>query len=215
MCLARDRDGNNPLHIAAIKGQVQVLKELVQTRPHRAQVKVDQGDTILHLCAKYYQLDCLELLLDVIPDPDFVNDADIDGNTILHLAVFEKRFEMIKHVLSNSKIEVNAVNKSGRTALDIHSLAGNSPDLEIQNILLNAGAKRSEQVSVAEVKHLEPSWQANRRNTLMVVASLIATMAFQVGANPPDGVWPDNSVQVAGTAIIAYSTHISTGCFCM
>lgn len=94
MCLARDRDGNNPLHVAAMKGHVQVIKELVRTSSVEAQVKVDRGDTILHLCVKYYQFRCLELLLKVIPNPNFVNDADTSGNTILHLAVHENQLEV-------------------------------------------------------------------------------------------------------------------------
>lgn len=55
---------------------------------------MDQGDTILHFCVMYDQFQCLELLVDMIPDPDFVNDDDSGDNTILHLAVFEKRLEV-------------------------------------------------------------------------------------------------------------------------
>ncbi|XP_058215535.1 ankyrin repeat-containing protein At5g02620-like [Rhododendron vialii] len=286
MCLARDRDGNYPLHVAAIKGQVKVLKELVRTSPHRAQVKVEQGDTVLHLCVKYYQFPCLVLLLDMIPNPEFVNDVDSGGNTILHLAVFEKRLEMIKHVLSSGKMDVNAKNNSGQTALDIHLRSrGNPTGSEIQEILLNAGAKRSAQTIVhvgveveelereqttveggveveelereqtiveggveveelereqtiveveelereqtiveggveveeleceqtivqggVEVEEREPKWLSKRRDTFMVVASLIAAMAFQVGVNPPGGVWQDDSDEhVAGKAVLAFT----------
>ncbi|KAI8570469.1 hypothetical protein RHMOL_Rhmol01G0036100 [Rhododendron molle] len=38
----------------------------------------------------------------------------------------------------------------------------------------------------------------------MIVSSLIATMAFQVGLNPPGSVWQDNSVHEAGKSILAY-----------
>ncbi|XP_058215575.1 ankyrin repeat-containing protein BDA1-like [Rhododendron vialii] len=197
MSLARDRDGNNPLHIAAIKGQDQVLQELVRTSPHRAQVKVDRGDTILHLCVKYDQLECLQLLLDMIPYPDFVNDVDAGGNNILHLAVLEKRSEILSFI--SLKVRVKMVNKER-----------NPSDTEIQDILIEAGAKRREPASVVEIERLEPSWQTKRRNTLMIVASLIATMAFQVGVNPLGGVWLDNlegpGGHVAGKAITAYNS---------
>ncbi|XP_060179656.1 uncharacterized protein LOC132609610 [Lycium barbarum] len=36
-------------------------------------------------------------------------------------------------------------------------------------------------------------WIERKKNTLMIVASLIATMSFQAGLNPPSGVWQDNS----------------------
>lgn len=37
------------------------------------------------------------------------------------------------------------------------------------------------------------SWLERMRNSLMVVATLTATMAFQAGMNPPGGVWQDFS----------------------
>ncbi|GJY92793.1 ankyrin repeat-containing domain, PGG domain protein [Tanacetum coccineum] len=49
-------------------------------------------------------------------------------------------------------------------------------------------------------------WLDKKRNTLMVVASLIATMAFQAGTNPPSGVWQDNSTDhMAGYSIMEYN----------
>lgn len=205
MCLARDRDGNNPLHIAAMKGKVDVLEELIQTGSQRAKVKMNQGDTTLHLCIKYNQFQCLKLLLHKIRDPYFVNDVDANGNTILHLALFDKRWEMIKYVLdeNNCKIDVNAANKSGQTALDIHLLdVGNPADSvyeEIKHILRDARAKLGVEVTA------EPSQQTKSRETLMIVASLIATVAFQVGVNPPGGVWQNDSTDKyqAGKAILA------------
>ncbi|GJV79166.1 ankyrin repeat-containing domain, PGG domain protein [Tanacetum coccineum] len=44
------------------------------------------------------------------------------------------------------------------------------------------------------------------KTTLMVVASLIATMAFQAGTNPPSGVWQDTSTDhMAGYSIMEYN----------
>lgn len=61
-------------------------------------------------------------------------------------------------------------------------------------------------------------WISKRRDALMVVASLIATMAFQSGLNPPGGLWQDDSPDQghpqghqAGQAIMAskYPTDYS------
>ncbi|XVE98389.1 hypothetical protein REPUB_Repub03eG0102600 [Reevesia pubescens] len=46
-------------------------------------------------------------------------------------------------------------------------------------------------------------WLEKKRNALMVVASLIATMAFQAGTNPPSGVWQESNE--AGSSIMAYN----------
>lgn len=94
MCMARDRDGYNPLHIAAMKGKVDVLEKLVHTCPRAVQVATYQGDTILHICVNHNQLESLQLLLKMITDPEFVQSRDKKGNSILHLAVFGKRLQV-------------------------------------------------------------------------------------------------------------------------
>ncbi|XP_047339149.1 uncharacterized protein LOC124942648 [Impatiens glandulifera] len=49
-------------------------------------------------------------------------------------------------------------------------------------------------------------WLTQKRDSLMVVASLIATMAFQAGVSPPGGVWQDNSPDHrAGEAVMSYN----------
>ncbi|XP_058180624.1 uncharacterized protein LOC131299078 [Rhododendron vialii] len=217
MCLARDSHGNNPLHIAAMKGKDYVLRKLVETNPFAARVRVDKGDTILHLCVNYNRATSLELLLDMIRDQEFVNSVDTDGNNILHLAVLGRQFEIVALVLYNTKIDVNARNKSGSTALDIHYIVTNREDTEqvfleshvlqdkkaaerIEFLLHKAGAKRRGELFLP----YQPSWQKNKNETLLIVSSLIATMAFQVGLNPPGSVWQDNSVYEAGKSITAY-----------
>ncbi|XP_058213672.1 ankyrin repeat-containing protein BDA1-like [Rhododendron vialii] len=215
MCMARDRDGNNPLHIAAMKGKVDVLKKLVETCPLAAQVILDRGDTILHLCVKYNQLASLLLLLEMIRDPEFVRSKDANGNTILHIAVFGKRFEIIKHVLIRTEIFVNEINGAGWTAMDLYFFVQNRSDLEevdvhIKKVLRATGAKRRGQMAV-----ITPSPRGKEvMQTLMVVSSLFATMAFQVGVNPPAGVWQDDSEEhLAGKAILAYKYPKSYSCF--
>lgn len=75
-------------------------------------------------------------------------------------------------------------------------------DIEVQDIesgesLRVRGACRkkendtSQKRSSAE-KLQRDDWIERKRNTLMIVASLIATMAFQAGLNPPSGVWQED-----------------------
>ncbi|KAK6119703.1 hypothetical protein DH2020_046549 [Rehmannia glutinosa] len=93
-CMARDRNGLTPLHLAAIKGRLEVLKVLLEARRDAARVEVYRGENILHLCVKYYQLEALKLLVENIVDPEFINGRDIDGNTVVHLAVADKQVEV-------------------------------------------------------------------------------------------------------------------------
>ncbi|PSS17574.1 Ankyrin repeat-containing protein [Actinidia chinensis var. chinensis] len=206
MCLARDLDGLNPVHVAAIKGKVEVLEELVQVNPHAARVRVGKGETILHLCVKHNQLRTLEKLLEIIKVQEFVNAKDDGGNTLLHLAVADKKIEIIKHVLKNKKaIDVNATNANKHTALDVLFLARSSnedPDRlgqTIEDQLREAKAKKAKDLVQGE-------WLTEKRAALMVVASLIATMAFQAGVTPPGGVWQsDSDTYRAGEAVMAYN----------
>ncbi|XP_058203047.1 ankyrin repeat-containing protein BDA1-like [Rhododendron vialii] len=215
MCMARDRDGYNPLHIAAMKGKVNVLKKLIQTCPRATQVIVDRGDTILHLCVNYNQLESLRLLLEieVIRDSKLVQSKDANGNTILHVAVLGRRFEIVEYVLNSTEINVNAINEAGWSVLDSYFFVQNHPHGEdvddcIENLLRTAGAKR-------QIKHtMSPKGAEDLAQTLSVVSSLFATMAFQVGVNPPGGVWQDDSEEhPAGKAILAYKYPKSYSCF--
>lgn len=232
-CLACDRDGRNPLHLAAIKGRYEVVKELLQAQPHAARAMVEQ-ETILHLCVKHNQLEILKLLVERMGDHEFVNSKDGDGNNILHLAVADKQIKTINFLLRDTTIEVNASNTNGETTMDILAQGPKHvKDRQIIRSLKQADAVEvktkgliekttqkcmSKMISSKNYKELFPNlskknredWLDKKRNTLMVVASLIATMAFQVATNPPSGVWqqdlPDKTPpQYAGYAVMAYN----------
>ncbi|KAK0571941.1 hypothetical protein LWI29_023793 [Acer saccharum] len=137
-CFVRDRDGRNPLHIAAIKGHVSVLKELLRVRPDAARILTDRGETILHLCVRYNQLEALKFLVETLDDPDFVSCKDHYGNTILHIAVADKQVEAIKFLSTSTRIEVNALNEYGLTALDFNCTQSyrDFKDWEIKELLI-------------------------------------------------------------------------------
>ncbi|KAJ4717499.1 Ankyrin repeat family protein [Melia azedarach] len=229
MCFARDVNGRNPLHLAAMKGRIEVLRELLKTRPLAASATTIFGETILHLCVKFNQLEVLKFLLETMDDPEFLNAKDDYGMTILHVAVADKQIEVIKFLTTRTKINVNALNANGFTALDILAQSKRDvKDWEIGESIRRAGAisvkdNNDIHLSVQELgtrqtnrltssennkkqrgkasksfPEKEDDWLDKKRNALMVVASLIATMAFQAGVNPPksplqDSSSPDNS----------------------
>ncbi|KAK1414135.1 hypothetical protein QVD17_29876 [Tagetes erecta] len=227
-CSARDRDGMNPLHLAAVRGHCEVVREVVRARPHVARAMVQQ-ETVLHLCVKHNQFEALKLLIEIVGDHEFVNTKDADENNILHLAVADKQIETVNFLQLNTTIEVNASNINGETPMDI--LAQGTRDTKDQQIircLTRAGAKTESlfeqnpsKIGFDNTKyHNKPhikkdsknndDWLDKKRNTLMVVASLIATMAFQAGTNPPSGVWQEDSTvdppHKAGTSVMV-SNH--------
>nr|GMD39776.1 ankyrin repeat-containing protein At3g12360-like [Ipomoea batatas] len=229
MCLAGDLDGRNPLHLAAMKGRVEALKELLRVQPAAVRQRTGSGkETVLHLCVKHNQIEALKMLMATVEREiidEIMNATDSDGNTILHFAVSNKQIEIIKHLLSNSQIAVNSTNENGYTALDVlaQGLQKDMNDFEIGEMLRGAGALRAKEIS--GTTHHQPrtttttnknnqnpagDWLSRKRDSIMVVASLIATMAFQAGVNPPGGVWQENSLSpdsphTAGEAVMAYN----------
>ncbi|KAK0570947.1 hypothetical protein LWI29_008856 [Acer saccharum] len=237
MCFARDRDGRNPLHIATIKGRISVLRELVNVRPQAARMLIHhRGETILHLCVRYSQLEILKLLVETIGDIGFLNSKDDDGNTILHTAAADKQVEVIEYLIIKTAIEVNAINAYGFTTLDLSTQSSrkDEKDWEIAELLRRSGAKHTKdihlsahelgttQMAITLTSHenlhtnnaLQPQnegrgnvdekkndWADKMGSALMVVASLIATMAFQVVVNPPGGVWQENSTSISGADV--------------
>ncbi|THG18701.1 ankyrin repeat-containing protein BDA1-like [Camellia sinensis] len=205
ICLARDKDGRNPLHLAVMKGKVDVLKVLVQACPHAAQVTMDRGETIVHLCVMHDQLDSLKQLVNTIKSKEFVEAKDGRGNTILHLAVANKQIEVLKYLLTNATVDVNLANASGYTALDI--FAQIRKDMKISDNIIDSMEDELQKAGAIRGKDLTwVQWLPKKKETLMVVASLIATIAFQAGVTPPGGVWQDNSNgHIAGEAVMAYN----------
>lgn len=151
-CVARSKDGKVPLHLAIMKvtSRVEVVSELTRACHESTRLKLDRGETIYHLCVKYDNLEALQMLVEELMgenendgNNDLLNARDDDGNTILHLAAIHKHLQIIKYLLTRPGIELNTVNNSGLTALD---LVENSPrdlkGLELLNFLLQSNAQR-------------------------------------------------------------------------
>ncbi|XP_074272960.1 uncharacterized protein LOC141596650 [Silene latifolia] len=181
MCFERDQDGRNPVHVAAISNQLNVLDFLVGTNPRAARERTNTHETILHLCVKYAQLKPFKYSVNAMEE--LLNAKDNEGNTVLHLAVEAKQPEVVKLLLANKKMQKNAINKDGLTAIDCLAESSKSQnDEEIRGMLKRAKAVKAEYVEKHENKDVK--WLNEQRNSLMVVSSLIATMAFQFGVNP-------------------------------
>lgn len=130
-------------------------------------------------------------------------------------------------------LEVNALNHKGMTAVDV--LNGSRRELRdseieeslklsggigalVNNMTPHINCKKNKN-SWKRLMKQQDEWLEKKKSSLMIVASLIATMAFQVGVNPPSGVWQDTSNSVdsegadtshkAGYSVLAYNYHNS------
>ncbi|KAL2898303.1 Ankyrin repeat-containing protein BDA1 [Bienertia sinuspersici] len=202
MCFAHDQDGWTPIHVAAVNGQIKVLEVLVQAKPQAAREQTTGGETVLHLCVKYNQLEALKSLVKITDDIELLNADDSNSSTVLHLAVATKQLEMIEFLLAHPGVEKNAINKKGMTVVDIHNKS-RKDIMKDGKILKSLKIAKALPAKDALKSHMDRTWLENQRSALMVVASVIATMAFQVGINPPGGVWQDkeNGNDKVGTSI--------------
>ncbi|XP_047971936.1 ankyrin repeat-containing protein ITN1-like [Salvia hispanica] len=214
MCLSRDSQGRNPVHLAAIKGRVQLLEELVSVAPLAARHKVGRGLNALHLCVEHGQLGALRVLMREVKE--LINAKNGDGDTILHMAVAGRKTEIIESLLQNDNVDINAMNSNGQTAKSLYEQIQPEAqeDSGVAHVLCH-GFNRLKK------KHRDTQpvkWLTKKRDSIMVVAILIATMAFQAGVTPPGGVWQedfihhDNGTLVdnphkAGEAVMAYKSE--------
>lgn len=217
MCGVLDVDGRNPFHLAAIQGSETVLTQLAAAGTQAARRRTAAGEGVLDFCVRYDRLDCLKVLLEKIRDPEFVHGKDGDGNNVFHLAIKYRRIQMINYLITEEiKLNINATNAMGLTPLDILLQENNVNDLELRDLLLRAGAMKSDEIFSSRARTDEfafhnvtelngqighdsqnnifgnKGWFAKRRDSLIFVASLIAAMAFNAGLTPPGNVWQDH-----------------------
>ncbi|KAB2618348.1 ankyrin repeat-containing protein [Pyrus ussuriensis x Pyrus communis] len=151
-----DSQGSTPLHLAAAKGHVEIVKELVLADPGACAVRNLDGRTALHVAAAKGRVKVVGELVGVGSewtraltdrgetalhlcvlvgavgnDDEFLNWKDCDGNTVLHIAVAK-----------------NA------TALDILMQSPRDlRDMEIEDFLRGAGAQ-----SARDIRNIEHDW---------------------------------------------------------
>ncbi|KAK3433649.1 hypothetical protein EUGRSUZ_D00951 [Eucalyptus grandis] len=199
---------NTPLHNAANKGRIKVAMEIAILKPLFARKLNQEGFNPMHLALhqKHYHIVLLGWLKRARLT-QILNWKDQDGNTILHIAAFERQSEIIDLLLGY--MDVNEKNFQGHTALEIFELnPSGSPD--IANRFRSAG--RPKRLSVSEkCANLCRIPDESARNAILVVSTLIAAATYQAALSPPGGYWQDSSSNppANSTAIAANSSSIA------
>ena len=97
MCLVRDKDEMLPLHFAAMRGRVEVIRELIKAKPNsiREMTETDDG-SVLHLSIRYNHLEALKLRVESLRDDHhFLSLKDKEDNSLLHLAVKRRQIKVL------------------------------------------------------------------------------------------------------------------------
>ncbi|KAH7691547.1 Calcium ATPase transmembrane domain M protein [Dioscorea alata] len=234
LCLLKDKDGRLPIHSASMKGRIDILEQLIKVCPESAKALTYQNESILHLAVQFNSFETFEFLVKKLEVDDGIDEIlnlkDDKGNTILHHSIARRQLQSVKLLLSKGeKVEVNAMNHKGLTALDVLlDSPSEHGDLTLGEVVRVAGGKVATELDPHQpplqanisrnesgntTNNTSRSWGRQRRTysrpqqktkkqpkvednytpgTLMVVATLIATITFQSGLNPPGGFTQDN-----------------------
>ncbi|CAI9765131.1 unnamed protein product [Fraxinus pennsylvanica] len=182
LCLVKGKDGRIPLHYVAIKGRIQVIKELISASEDSIREVTARGETSLHLAVKNNQFEAFKSLavyLKTYDKEDILNEKDAQGNSILHLAVSRKQYEVVELVLDENfvnkgKLELNSLNKRGLAPID--ALLSEGGGCEIEQMRSLAGA------SGVEDMHLDQQAMQTENRT---IATQDASAHGLRGERPP------------------------------
>ncbi|KAL5791654.1 hypothetical protein ACOSP7_000248 [Xanthoceras sorbifolium] len=200
LCRLQGRENKTPLHLAVIKGRVDVISEMLSACGECLDDVTVQRETAMHLAIKNYQFEAIRVMVDWIREmkKEFVlNMKDEHDNTALHLATWKKQRQVIEMLLGHSGtdsglLEVNAINQTGLTALDLILIfPSEAGDGEIQEILRNAGAMRTKDVTLSSIPSPEPYNESSVNSPITVETcasrsdDLVEYFKFKKGRDSP------------------------------
>eukprot|EP00928_Gymnodinium_smaydae_P025432 TRINITY_DN20252_c0_g1_i1.p1 TRINITY_DN20252_c0_g1~~TRINITY_DN20252_c0_g1_i1.p1 ORF type:complete len:367 (-),score=55.68 TRINITY_DN20252_c0_g1_i1:127-1227(-) len=132
-----DTFGWTALHVAAGKGNISAVKELVALRAQPNERSSD-GETPLHLAAQEGQVNVIRKLVECRADVNCGND---DFETPLHTAVEHLGDKPVSHIqaLLDLRADASKSDSDGHSVLDFVMLRGNTKRAEEVNTVLQGG----------------------------------------------------------------------------
>ncbi|KAH9304512.1 hypothetical protein KI387_008916 [Taxus chinensis] len=198
-----DKLGRCPIHVAALKGSVEIIDKFMELMPDCIEIRSTDLKTALHFAVENNRFEVVQKLLSEIKPQEVSKlvscDADISGNTTLHLAAHNGVDpQLVEYLLSFSLVKLNGVNNNGLTAFDIatNDKSNANPTFGmIANILEDSGATHSfiQHSNSVDSSQSEQNKNQNGGNGEKVmdvdtlVASLVATITFAAMFQVPGG----------------------------
>ncbi|XP_027109617.1 ankyrin repeat-containing protein BDA1-like isoform X1 [Coffea arabica] len=207
--------GETILHLALKNNQFEAFEFLVQylIRSNNREIlnkKDHQGESILHLAVSRKQY---EQVIDFMLDKNVFHEGRVEVNSLN-----KRGFTPIDSLLSEGgdrEIEEMLKAAGARMAADLQSPqnGASSDNLVVttqspspfQSRRVRAQSPSAKLLNYFKFDKLRDS-PNEVRNTLLVLAVLIATATYQAVLSPPGGVWQDDSLPSQGTGTNATST---------
>ncbi|XP_058219975.1 protein ACCELERATED CELL DEATH 6-like [Rhododendron vialii] len=166
-----DKEGQSPLHIAASKGHSNIIKVIVHHCPDSGELLDLRGRNILHAAVLSGKLNVVRYVLETKELEGLIDQSDNEGNTPLHLATMERKTLIVRYLMWDKRADPRAINNMGRTAVDHGNSFGKIFSSESEE--LEAASKMQ---TYKQMGH-----------TLLMVATLIATVTFAAAFTMPGG----------------------------
>jgi ankyrin repeat protein len=133
--LTWNKDCWTALHFASSGGHLDVVQYLIEQRQLHAH-GIEQSDTTpLHLACREGHLEVVKYLSSIEECQFGIEDKNTYGLTALLAACIHHRIEVVKYLIHQWHVNINAIDNRGFTAL--HYASQNSGDLELVQYLTN------------------------------------------------------------------------------
>ncbi|KAI4379949.1 hypothetical protein MLD38_006185 [Melastoma candidum] len=215
---------DSALHLCVRYNKVEALNVLVEYigRHDRFLGWRDRnGSTILHLAVTGKRLEIVRFLIrQTAIEVNTENGAGFTPLELLSRGPRDLRDMDIKRLLE----EAEAIRDNWKDPLPMDEITEMPRQEEDDEHASDWIGSISRQPTLSKPKRKHTDWLGRRRSALMVVASLIATVAFQGTLNPPGGFWQDDFTadpakngtersHHAGTAVMATTLAKAYGQF--
>ncbi|KAL0719943.1 hypothetical protein Bca4012_069267 [Brassica carinata] len=221
-----DKEGQCPLHLAASTGQVVAYRELVGSCPYVWELVDGKGRTSLHsaiISRKKGIIDCILEMPEI--SLHLLNESDADGNTPLHLSVVYKWQAVLLLLLENKRVDKFVMNRNNLTAAELFYSQNQELSYEVTMAYyaLQRYYKQPSQRQNIETKKKQDKADFEENNARndgamyevhLLVAVLVATVAFAAAFQIPGGYKPDGTPTLMEKAAFKCFLVFDTVAFC-
>ncbi|TVU22888.1 hypothetical protein EJB05_32609, partial [Eragrostis curvula] len=215
-----DNKGMYPIHIAAMNGNLLLVKILLQRCPDCATLRDAKGRTFLHVAVEEEKYTVVQY---ACRTPEFsliLNVQDNEGDTALHRAVEVGNLTVFNYLFRNPLARLDVPNKKGHRPLDVSwskippwiTYQGNARSvIQISLALLGAPCGES-RADLFRNKHVsarddqkDSKYLTSASQTIGIVSALVATVTFASAFTLPGSYYQSSSDGIPGTPILAGS----------
>lgn len=198
----QDSEGLSALHAAAMMGNVRAVRLLLKVHPASADIRDNRGRSFLHAAAMRGHASIISYVKRNQMLDHLWNDQDMEGNTVLHLAVRSGEYKAISKLISSGKVQSHIMNNEGLTPSDlIESSKGFYSMVRLVVKLFAYGSQFKPQ----RQDHIQKwsgqdimKWRETTSKNLAIVSTLVATVAFSAVFNVPGSYGSDGKANLNG-----------------